>query len=54
MKTDCQTQPCSGARPCCAPRTAADHAAEIPAGVRRPVDWTDGLRPFLGLYIFKG
>jgi hypothetical protein len=29
-------------------------AATIRAGSGNPVDWRDSLRPFLGLYVFKG
>ena len=55
MKTNCPTQPrpgqCCGARP---KPAAADGGGGPTREPRRAVEWTDGLRPFLGFYVFKG
>jgi hypothetical protein len=39
-----------------APTNAASDGSsnQVPAYSHRAVDWHDGLRPFLGFYVFKG
>jgi hypothetical protein len=60
MKANEQTQPrpcpcqCCGANPGTAAAGGADQSGQIPAPPGYGVNWTENLRPFLGVYVFKG
>jgi hypothetical protein len=58
MKTTEQTRPHQCRCQCCGTNTKinpdGDRFDRIPAGFRQQLNWTDGMRPFLGFYVFKG
>ena len=60
MKTNEQNQSCQCAAKCCGPgkknnlADARNQSGLIRASFGNALNWTDGMRPFLGFYVFKG
>jgi hypothetical protein len=60
MKTNEQTQSCQCAGQCCGTCTTnniagtGNRSGQIPTRLGNALNWTDGMRPFLGFYVFKG
>jgi hypothetical protein len=60
MKTNEPTQSCQCAGQCCGTSKknnladVGNQSGQIRAGFGNALNWTDGMRPFLGFYVFKG
>jgi hypothetical protein len=60
MNTNEQIQSCQCASQCCAtsqqknPTNTGNQPGLIRASFGTALNWTDGMRPFLGFYVFKG